>query len=541
MLRNGAANLEAHSQEINDLNVFPVPDGDTGLNMYMTVSGGVDASDTQKEEDTIEAMSAAVARGMLLGARGNSGVILSQLFKGLSLGLQECSEANAAQLAEAFCRGTEQAYHAVVNPVEGTILTVAREAGEYARGCLTPDTTIEEFLQNYLTQLHVSLQKTPELLPVLKQAGVVDSGAKGYLYIVEGMAMALGGEILALVRQKEEETTAQPKAVPGTFTADSELEFGYCTEFILQLQKSKVNPAEFDLQPVIDYLSKVGNSIVALKDGDIVKVHVHTMTPGLVIGFCQQFGEFVTFKMENMSVQHNELTEKTPMAAAAKKHKRFAVAAVASGEGLKTEFLELGADVIISGGQTMNPSTEDFLQAFQTLSADYILVLPNNSNIILAAQQAAESYDRADVRVIRTTSLAQGHSVLTMLDYSSDDIDSILAILEQTAQRVVSGSITYAVRDSQFEKLTIHKGDTLALKDGKIVAAERERMDAIYRLLESVEDLEEREVMTIICGMDARMEEVMQIKAYMNTHYPYTEIGVVEGQQDVYSYLFALE
>lgn len=534
MLRNGAANLEAHCQEVNDLNVFPVPDGDTGLNMLMTVRGGVNMA----ENENLGTFASACAHGMLMSARGNSGVILSQLFKGIAIELSDVAQADAAKLSAALLRGTAQAYKAVVNPVEGTILTVCREAGEYANSRLTEESSLEDLLRDYIVELHASLKRTPDLLPVLKQAGVVDSGAMGLLYIMEGMALALDGEILELVEQQ-----AQPAqtAVKSSFNADSVLEFGYCTEFILQLQNCKVDPETFDLQPMIDYLSEIGNSLVALKDGDIVKIHVHTMTPALVVGYCQQFGEFVTFKMENMSVQHNELMETNPEAPAAKEHKKIALVAVASGEGLEAQFKEMGADRIVSGGQTMNPSTEDFIRAFDSLSADHIIVLPNNGNILLAAKQAAAAYEASDIRVLETKSIAQGYAALSMFYADEGVIEDVLAVMEQAAKHVASCAVTYAIRDSQYEDVTIHKSDTICILNGKIVSADADRLTAVSKMLDAVEDLEECEVATVICGKDAAENETEALISLLQEKNRYLEAGAFDGGQDVYSYILALE
>lgn len=534
MLRNGAANLEAHCQEVNDLNVFPVPDGDTGLNMLMTVRGGVNMA----ENENLGTFASACAHGMLMSARGNSGVILSQLFKGIAIELSDVAQADAAKLSAALLRGTAQAYKAVVNPVEGTILTVCREAGEYAKSRLTEESSLEDLLRDYIVELHASLKRTPDLLPVLKQAGVVDSGAMGLLYIMEGMALALDGEILELVEQQ-----AQPAqtAVKSSFNADSVLEFGYCTEFILQLQNCKVDPETFDLQPMIDYLSEIGNSLVALKDGDIVKIHVHTMTPALVVGYCQQFGEFVTFKMENMSVQHNELMQTNPEAPAAKEHKKIALVAVASGEGLEAQFKEMGADRIVSGGQTMNPSTEDFIRAFDSLSADHIIVLPNNGNILLAAKQAAAAYEASDIRVLETKSIAQGYAALSMFYADEGVIEDVLAVMEQAAKHVASCAVTYAIRDSQYEDVTIHNSDTICILNGKIVSADADRLTAVSKMLDAVEDLEECEVATVICGKDAAENETEALISLLQEKNRYLEAGAFDGGQDVYSYILALE
>lgn len=531
MLRNAAANLEAHCQEVNDLNVFPVPDGDTGLNMLMTIRGGL-----QAVQEDLGKTAASAAHGMLMSARGNSGVILSQLFKGIALGLENCPQADAAHMAEALCQGTQQAYRAVVNPVEGTILTVCREAGEYAKSRLHADSTLEELLRDYIVELHTSLLRTPELLPVLKQAGVVDSGAKGLIYIMEGMALVLDGKIMDYV---EEHTAQDISAAKPTFNADSVLEFGYCTEFILQLQTSKTDVKHFDLAPVIAYLSTVGDSLVVLQDESLVKVHIHTMTPAAVVGYCQQFGEFISFKMENMSVQHHAMLAKQEPAPQEKKP--LAVVAVAAGNGFRQQFTEMGADYIVSGGQTMNPSTEDFIHAFQSICAEHILVLPNNSNIILAAKQAAASYDKADVRVLETKSLAQGYAALSMLDFGAGAYEDIVAVMEQAARHAVSCSVTQAIRDSEYEKITIHKDDCIGICNGKIVAAHPDRLTAIRQMIDSVANFSELEVATIFCGADTDMQEAQAVAELLQQLNPYLEAGILDGGQDVYSYIIALE
>lgn len=529
MLQNAAASLSNHCDEVNDLNVFPVPDGDTGQNMLLTLQGGVSA-----HTDDLSSLAQQVSRGMLLSARGNSGVILSQLFKGLSLGLQH-ETADAAELSEAFLRATEQAYRAVHTPTEGTILTVAREAGEYASACLTPDSTALSFLQDYLYQAERTLERTPELLPVLKQAGVVDSGGMGYIYILRGMVQALCGERL----QQVTPLVAVAAHDPSAFTADSVLDYGYCTEFILQLQNSKVQPESFDPTVVTDFLNTVGDSIVVVKDADVLKVHVHTKAPGKVLDFCQQFGEFVTFKMENMSVQHSQVLERKHLSG--RVHKPIGVVAVAAGEKLSALFTQMGTDIVIPGGQSMNPSAQEFLDAFAQLDCEDIVVLPNNSNIFMAAEQAASSYSQASVHVLPSKSLAQGYSALTMLDTANSAIDEVLDTLRETIAHVITGEVTYAVRDSVFGEMQIHLGDTLALLDGKPVSASSDRMTAIFAMLDAVDDLSDREVITILCGEGATEEEAAQIRAYMAQRCPDTEVGIIEAGQPVYRYLMAIE
>ena len=534
LVANGCQCLLNDIDRINALNVFPVPDGDTGTNMKLTIEGGVKAI-INTDEPSINLMSKQLSRAMTLSARGNSGVILSQFFKGLSLGLEGYDEVNATQLTNAFDAGVKQAYKVVAKPTEGTMLTVMREATECCVKNVDTFNSIEDFFACFIKEAHASLDRTPELLPVLKQAGVIDSGGAGYNRIIEGMIAALDGNIL--VAQEQYEKNNQTHI--GHFDADSELEFGYCTEFILQLQNSKVNIKEFDIKVITDFLETLGDSIVAFKDDDIVKVHVHTFTPGKVITFCQQFGEYITFKMENMSVQHSELENTNEKVV--KEHKKFAVVAVSSGSGISEAFKSMGADEIVSGGQTMNPSSEDFIAAFDNLDAENIIVFPNNKNIIMAAKQAAEVYEKSNVVVIETRSLAECYSALTMLDYSSDDLNSIIEDLQMTIDNVIDASITYAIRDSEIDNVTIKKDDHMAFVKGKIVAACDNKLDSLKALFAKVMEMEEKEVVTIIYGKDVTEQEKNATVEFIESEYPFIEYGQIDGEQEVYSYIISFE
>ena len=443
---NGHQSLVNDVDRINELNVFPVPDGDTGTNMKMTMDGGANAI-RHSHEESIGVIAKELARGMVFSARGNSGVILSQFFKGLSIGLEEYSTVTPKEFALAMVHGVNQAYKVVNNPTEGTILTVMREASQTAYESVCE--TFEDYFKVYLTEANLSLARTPELLPVLKKAGVVDSGAAGFIQIIIGMALAIGGEMLEIV----ETVTTTPTVNPNGFNADSELEFGYCTEFILQLQNSKVDIKNFKLNTITDFLEEVGNSIVAFIDEDIVKVHVHTFTPGKVITYCQQFGEYVTFKMENMSVQHSETTLNEEDSDEDIEFKETTIVAVSSGEGISDLFKEMGVDYIVSGGQTMNPSTDDFLLAFEKLNTNNIIVFPNNSNIIMAAKQAAANYDKANVIVIETKTIAQCYSALSLI--GEGDLDTVLQSIEMALSNVTSLEVTYAIRDSKIDEFDI--------------------------------------------------------------------------------------
>ena len=385
LIRGGAARLGLHRQEINDLNVFPIPDGDTGDNMYMTIQAGCTAAGR-----TLPEVAKAVSAGMLMGARGNSGVILSRMFAGIAKGLADVREADVKAFSRAMQVGVEESYHAVSEPVEGTILTVFREGVAAAAG----SKDLDEYFDLLTSAMDLSLQHTPELLDVLKKAGVVDSGGAGLLYIAEGMRAALHGEAAEVL---EEAAPAAQHVDLDAFTEDSVLEFGYCTEFLLRLQRSKVDLDTFDETVIADWLAAHGESLVFFRDGSIIKVHVHTHTPGEILNHCQQYGEFLTIKVENMTLQHHEnhMDERFK-----KGRKAFGVVAVASGAGLVDTFKELGADIVIEGGQTMNPPVKRFIDAFDAVDAETVFVFPNNGNILLTARQAADIYDKADIRVI---------------------------------------------------------------------------------------------------------------------------------------------
>ncbi len=543
----GAANLRANYKVIDALNVFPVPDGDTGTNMRMTIEAGATAIKDANEESVYE-MSKKVSRGMLMGARGNSGVILSQFFRGIYKGFKDIKEASVKDFAKAFQSGVNQAYHAVLKPVEGTILTVAREASEKAFKTIKKNDSLEKYFEIYLKEANASLQRTPELLPVLKEAGVVDSGGAGFICVIEGMQKYLLGEKIEEVEVVTETQTVNR----GSFNAHSKLEFGYCTEFILQLQYAKVDIAKFDIKVISDYLETIGNSIVALQDEDIVKVHVHTMTPGKVFEHCQQYGEFITLKIENMQVQHNEGTvlENNDPAQCdcpecvemrrSEERKKFAVVAVASGDGLVNIFKEMGVDYVVSGGQSMNPSAEDFVKGFDLLNAENIIVFPNNSNIVLTAQQAAKYYDKANIIVVPSKTLAQGYSALTMLDLSSGDADQIVEEIKEIIANVTTGLITYSIRDTEFEDVKIKQGDYIGICNGKIVTANVSRLESVKKLLE-FSDIAEKEIITIITGKDANAEEIQAVKAHIAEAYPHVEVDEITGEQDIYSYIFSIE
>ena len=545
---SGAKCLRDNIEEVNNLNVFPVPDGDTGTNMCHTIEGGVASAkgvDSEKLSDICKPMSS----GMLLGARGNSGVILSQIFRGICKGLQDKEEATALDLVRAYELGVKQAYGAVVTPVEGTILTVFREATEYTAEHIDFSSTINDFYHFHLQKAAQSLANTINLLPVLKEAGVIDSGGAGYVRIVEGMIKRLEGEEvdLSFIEDSKSETSVETATTVdfSAFGPDDELKFGYCTEFILRLQNSKVDIENFDIQEVIDILNGddiKGDSIVALCDDSVVKVHVHTKDPGKVLDHMRQFGEFLTIKIENMALQHNEQIGDTELEAERlKEHKKYAVVAVATGDGIKQQFTEFGVDVIIDGGQSMNPSTEDFIKAFKSLDAENIIVFPNNKNIIMAAKQAATLYKGSHVEVIGSTTIPQCYSALTMLDYSSDDLTIIVGNFKEAIDRVSSGEITTSIRNTTVNKVEIKKGDYIGILDGKLLVSNKEKLEALKSLISKVKDIDEKEVLIILCGKNVSEEEKESLQEMLSDSFPQLECGVMDGGQDVYDYLFSIE
>ncbi len=542
MVRGGAGNLRANAQVVNDLNVFPIPDGDTGDNMSLTMEGG-DAVLRDVASDSISYIANKLAGGMLLGARGNSGVILSQLFAGIAKGLEDVERADAAALGKAFQAGVKQAYSAVMTPTEGTILTVAREATEYAVSRITEKSTLEDFFSDFIKEMHDSLGRTPDLLPILKESGVIDSGGAGLVYVIEGMNRILHGE---KVEDMAKSTPAPTATAPdlSAFTADSVMEFGYCTEFLLQLQNSKVDADAFPAETVANELAAMGGeSIVCFKTGTIIKVHVHTMTPGSILAHCQKYGEFLTLKVENMALQHSETKIENRFAPEKPKkqeHKAFGVVAVAAGAGIKETFLSLGADVIVEGGQTMNPSSEDFLAAFDEVNADTIYVLPNNSNIVLTARQAAELYSQADVRVLGSKTIGDGYAALTMLDFESDDADLIEASLNEAMAGVVTAMVTQSVRDSRLGGLDIAKNDYIGFAGKEMLADDKTVAGAACELLGAI-DMTDREVIIAICGKDASAADMDAVREFVKKTYPRTELFEIDGGQDIYHFIFVVE
>ena len=529
MLRAGADNLKAGAKTINDLNVFPIPDGDTGDNMFLTILGGANAVDGHA--GTLSETARSAADGMLLSARGNSGVILSQFFDGIAAGLEGVYEADNETLGRALRLGVEHAYGAVVEPAEGTILTVARCAAESV--CEGSFENADELLADFISAAKRTLDRTPDMLPVLKKAGVVDSGGAGLICIMEGMKSALSDGCT------HDEGTAQGYT-PATsvdiskFTEDSVLELGYCTEVLLRLQRAKTDPENFDVNIIIDFLKEIGNSVVAFRTGSIVKLHVHTETPDRVLAFCRKYGEFLTVKIENMSLQHNSIEEHTEKNE--KPRKSYGVVAVCSGDGVKKLFKERGADAVIDGGQSSNPSTEDLIRAFEEVNADTILVFPNNSNIILTAEQAGRMYGGSDVRVVHSKSIGDGYAALSMLDTDSGDTDGIVRSLEEAMADVVTSEVSRCVRDTEKTRA----GDYIGFSGKDIVA---DNPDRTACLLETVKrsGLDTHDICILIYGRDVGGQEAESAAADIRNTSRGKELYVIDGMQEVYDYIVITE
>lgn len=539
----GANRLKEQVGIINDLNVFPIPDGDTGDNMLSTISGGL-AAMKKVPENSIGKKAKALSDEMLLHARGNSGVIFSQFFYGLSQGLNGLDEANLNQVVSALKEGVDRGYSSVVKPVEGTMLTVAREAAEKSALNLDENTDLLTLAEDYVTEMKASLKRTPDLLYVLKEAGVVDSGGAGLLCVAEGVKDAISGveQEIALT----DDTESDKKEIDlDKFSEDSVMEFGYCTEFLLRLQKIKVDVDSFDVKVIIDYLSTIGDSIVAFKTGTIIKVHVHTLTPHKALEFCQQFGEFLTIKIENMTLQHNETDKDEKKSDVSdefkvkKARKEFGLLTVASGEGLKAILKELGADAVVDGGQTKNPSVGDFLKAFDEINAENIFVLPNNKNIFMAAKSAADIYDGGKIFVIPTKDIGQGYSALAMLDYTGT-AEEIAKRLEADSKDVVTGMVTSSVRDADINGVNIKKGDYIGFTDKTMLAATSDKVNTAVELVEKL-DGEDKTLITVIYGADATEEDRKNLYANITERFSGIEMYEIDGGQSVYDFILIIE
>lgn len=548
MMRGGASELRANAEEVNKLNVFPVPDGDTGDNMRMTIESGIAAIENLDSDDLAEVMRV-LSHGMLLGARGNSGVILSQFFAGISKGFTSADKADPVALGRALERGVEQAYASVVTPTEGTILTVAREAVEYAVSRITPRSTVRTLFADLVKEMHASLDRTPETLTILQEAGVVDSGGAGLFYIMDGLNRVLNGEEVEDAANASTDTAKSSAPSLGNFGPDSEMTFGYCTELLIQLMNRKTDIDAFDVEELKAFLSEIGDSIVAFKTESIVKLHVHTHRPDKVLRHCRKFGEFITVKIENMSLQHTELEseEKNEEAVAAAPEapktpkKKYGVVSVSNGSGIETLFTELGADQIVKGGQTNNPSTNDFLNAFEKINAENIFVFPNNGNIVMAANQAAEIYENANVYVIPAKNIGAGYVALSTMNFEAEEVEEIIAEAEDSIRRITTGYVSPAIRDVDMDGVHVTEGDTIGIIGKNIVVSEADETLATHGTIEKLLDIANAFMLTVFVGAGVSEEDKNEISSYMSENHPSIETYIIDGGQEVYPFIFVAE
>ena len=552
MAKGGAMQLRSNAEEVNKLNVFPVPDGDTGDNMRMTIESGVAAIENLETDNLADVMKA-FSHGMLLGARGNSGVILSQFFAGTAKGIEGVDQADPAAFGRALQRGVQQAYTSVMTPTEGTILTVAREAVEYAVARITPESTISTLFSDLVGEMRASLERTPEILSVLREAGVVDSGGAGLFYIMDGFNRVLNGEeILGEEQMAQLTASVKPASAPEAdldgFGPDSVMTYGYCTELLVRLQNSKTNIATFDIDALKAFLATVGDSIVAFQTDSIVKIHVHTLTPEKVLAHCRTFGEFLKVKIENMSLQHSSVVEeeKEEKAAPAKEEapaapaKKYGVVAVCTGPGIEQLYRDFGTDEVVEGGQTQNPSTNDFLDAFAKVNAEHIFVFPNNGNIFMAAQQAADIYTEAKIHVIPSKNIGSGYVALSCANFELDDADAIANEMTEALGRVTAGYVSPSIRDAEINGVTIKNGDTIGIIGKEIVLSNPDQHTAALGLTEKI--LEgDKFMLTVFCGKDASAEQQAVLQADIQKAYPAIEVYFIDGGQDIYPFIFVAE
>lgn len=547
MVEAGAKRLQVNAEYVNSLNVFPVPDGDTGTNMNLSMTSGATAV-VNSASDKVGELANVLAKGLLMGARGNSGVILSQLFRGFSKAILDVDTLNAEDLAKALVHGVETAYKAVMKPVEGTILTVARESAKAGERKARQTDDVVEVMSAVVKYGKKALDKTPDMLPVLKEVGVVDSGGQGLLFIYEGFLNALNGEFQAddtyepSPAEMDEMVNAEHhRSVQGQL-ATEDIKFGYCTEIMVRLGEGPTVDSNFDYDTFRNYLDGIGDSLLVVNDDEIVKAHVHTEHPGEVMNYGQKFGALIKVKVDNMRLQHETILEHdeevAEFEAAPTERKPYAVIAIAAGEGVQELFKSLGAAYVISGGQTMNPSTEDILKAIKEVNADQVIILPNNKNIFMAADQAAEVAD-VPVAVVPSKTVSQG--MTAMLAFNGEQsLEENKTAMTEMLDSVVSGQITNAIRDTAIDGVEIHEGDYLGMVDGKIILSEADKYQATLDTLNKMIS-EDIEIITIIVGEEGTQAEAEKLSEAIEGSYPDLEVEIHEGKQPVYPYLLSAE
>lgn len=537
MILTGADNLRQHADYVDSLNVFPVPDGDTGTNMNLSMTSGADEV-SDKEMEHIGEMGRHFSKGLLMGARGNSGVILSQLFRGFSKAIENESTVDAKSFGEALDQGVKTAYKAVMKPVEGTILTVAKDSSAKAVEAAETSSSLIEVMEKVIEESKASLERTPDLLPVLKEVGVVDSGGQGLVYVYEGFLAALKGEKVEVVqKQVDTETFVNDEHDFNEFMSVDDIEYGFCTEFMVRFEDGK---REFDEEEFRNEMNEFGDSLLVISDDEIVKVHVHTETPGEAMTHGARYGELIKMKIENMREQFREVHGSKSQATAVKEKQAYetAVITVSTGDGIKTLFESVGVTHVINGGQTMNPSTEDILNTIKDDNVEQVIILPNNKNIIMAAEQAQQMLDIPAV-VIPTVSIPEG--LASMLMFSPDGtLEQNKEAMHSALEHVKTGQVTYAVRDTKIDGIEIKKGQHMGINDGNIEVASDSRSEALESLIVGMLD-EEAEIVTVIIGDEGSEEEVDTIVEKLEDSYNDVEFEIHDGQQPVYSYLVSVE
>lgn len=529
-LRGAVGLLERNKDEVNSLNVFPVPDGDTGTNMLLTIKSALKEGLAIGDNDTSE-IAAAVSKGSLMGARGNSGVILSQLFRGFSSGLEGKPSIDIESLAKALKQASDTAYKAVMKPTEGTILTVARECGEFAMENYKKESDILVFLKKIIAHGNITLDKTPDMLDVLKQAGVVDAGGKGLIYIYTGIYNALAG---IDVIDEVETVDNKPENHHGIKLDKEDIQYGYCTEFMVNTDYSHI---ETFRDEIMDH----GDSLLVVGGEGIIKVHIHTNNPGAVLEKALKLGELSDIKIDNMRYQHEEILLKEELLSIKEEKKekvKYSIVTISIGEGIDKIFKELNVDYIVPGGQTMNPSTEDILNAVEATRGENIYILPNNSNIILAAEQVKELTDR-NVVVLPTRTIPEGISALLGFDESLD-LETNTSNMKDNISNVKTAQVTYAVRDSEFNNTNIKKNDIIGLSSGDIIAKGSSLKDVSIDLIEKIID-EDISIITVFYGNNISEEDAKELVAYLEEKYQDIDVELLYGGQPLYYYIFSLE
>lgn len=540
MVQMGAHHLFQNADYVDALNVFPVPDGDTGTNMNLSMTSGAKETAAHTHEH-IGKTAQALSKGLLMGARGNSGVILSQLFRGFGKSIEQLDVLNAKQFADALNYGVETAYKAVMKPVEGTILTVAKDSARKAVEVSEDVDDIRELMEAIVDEAKKSLDRTPDLLPVLKEVGVVDSGGQGLVFVYEGFLASLKGEALpskTVGSSMDDLVSAEHHMNVQGFMDTADIEFGFCTEFMVRFEEGKKS---FDETAFRNDLSEYGDSLLVISDDEIAKIHIHSETPGEVLTYGQQYGDLIKIKIENMRQQHTEIVGEGYSTGAATKKTEvhpYAIVTVAMGTGVSELLKSLGASAVIEGGQTMNPSTEDIVKAVQAVGAERVLILPNNKNIVMAAEQAAEILG-IEAAVVPTKTIPQGMAAILAFNPQAT-VEENKNNMTLAYAHVKTGQVTFAVRDTSIDGVEIKKDDFMALAEGKIVLSKPSLKEVTTSLIKSLMD-EESEIVTVIYGEDVSAEDANEFAAFIEAHYKDIEVEVYNGKQPLYPYILSVE